>query len=236
MVLAGLPAITEPWNCARPVIVDVVAVGKFHIRRGRRAAVGVPSKPVLVLITELSESMLTTTVAPVGMPENTRSTGPPVGLVRFPVTLKTCFMLVPSPAKVTSKFVRVTVPVAAAVPTQADTVSIWVSASLNAAAALASWMAAPVGAMSVTPVRVPPYLRSPNAMPFESLPPMKRVLPVLMSTLPPTVTKSVPFGGTTREPTPTTAALKEPPPSLSTVKLPMVTILPSASAARPDTR
>lgn len=59
---------------------------------------------------------------------------------------------------------------------------------------------------------------------------------VLTSTLPPTVTWSVPSGGGTREPTPTTPALKLPPPFLSMVKFPSVTILPSASAARSEAR
>ncbi len=235
-MFAGLPAMIEPWNCAPPLMAEVVAVGKFHISRGRRVAVGVPSKPVLVLITAPSESMLTTTVAPAGIPANTRSTGPPVGLVRFPVTLKTCLALVPSPVKVTSEAVNATVPVAAACAAQPEAVSIWVSTSRYGSAALASWIAEPVGAMSVVPVRVPAYLRLPKAMPVESRPPSRRMLPGLTSTSPPTVTWSVPSGGGTREPTPTTPALKEPPPSLSTVRSPSETILPSASAARSDTR
>ncbi|OKI14030.1 hypothetical protein A6A07_12640 [Streptomyces sp. CB03911] len=132
---------------------------------------------------------------------------------------------------------RTTVPVAVACPAQVEAFSIWVRTDWYWSVAWVSWIAWPVGAMLVFPVRAPAYRRLPKAMvPSAWEPPRKSVLPVLMSTLPPTVTWSVPSGGGTREPPPTTPALKMPPPSLSMVRLPSVTILPSASAARWDTR
>ncbi len=38
--LSGLPTSTLPWNCAVPPILAVVASGKFHNSRSRRAFTG----------------------------------------------------------------------------------------------------------------------------------------------------------------------------------------------------
>ncbi len=106
-------------------------------------------------MTGLSDSMLTTTVAPAGMLSNTRPICPPFGAARFPGTLKTCFALVPSPVKVASLLVTTTVPVAVALATQAETSSICVSADWYGAAASGSLIAWPVGSMETVPVSVP---------------------------------------------------------------------------------
>ncbi|HEV2344224.1 MAG TPA: hypothetical protein VGS97_09040 [Actinocrinis sp.] len=105
---------TEPWNCAEPMMVADVAFGKFHSRFGRSVVSWSPAAPLplYVLITGVSPSMLTTTVAPAGMLLNSMPTTLVVEPM-LPGTSNTCNALVPSPVNVTVEGDTDTVPLAA---------------------------------------------------------------------------------------------------------------------------
>ncbi len=156
VVPAGLPPSTEPWNCAPPAIRAVVAFGKFHSSFGPRSVTGSPGlpEPVLVLTSASSASRLTITVAPAGMPLNTRSAACAVVPMES-VTVKTCRALVPSPVKVTVGPAVATVPVAVAAPAHFDRSAMVVRSDAYLSPAAASWICCPGGVSTTLPDVVP---------------------------------------------------------------------------------
>ncbi|GCD93332.1 hypothetical protein EHYA_00976 [Embleya hyalina] len=111
VVLAWLPISMLPWNWALPLMVTVVASGKFHSSRSRSPA-GMAVLPMKLLIVRLVPVRLTRTVAPLGMPRKVMPWSPPVALTMSKSTLNTWSADVPSPVNSVSKPTLTAVPVA----------------------------------------------------------------------------------------------------------------------------